>query len=117
MPVLVGPPKKNSVYVVTIDNTTGALVKIETLDEDSSKRKELSAAQYAQVIVRSGAMGSLLATGMSRYASSPLGAMSSSPYTYAMGGSPYAYAANGNPAVQAYFRGMMDYLQHCVGSN
>jgi hypothetical protein len=116
MPVLLGPPKKNSVYVITIDNTTGALVKIETLGEDSSKRKELSAAQYAQVIASCGAMGLPLATGIGRYASSPLyGAMSSSPYAYAMAGYPYAYAANGNPAVQAYFRGMMDYLQQCVG--
>jgi hypothetical protein len=141
MPALLGPPKKNSMYVVTFDNATGALVKIEALDEETGKRKELSRAQYAQAIIGGGAMGwplyGAMASSLSRYAGEPAyaagframvsplaatarypsplyGAMSSAPFAYAMSGYPFTY---GNPAVQAYFQGMMDYLQHCAGSS
>lgn len=47
-PVPSTPLKKTSQYVVTIDNQTGLPVKIEKIDGDTGKRKELTNEEYGQ---------------------------------------------------------------------
>lgn len=108
IPVLLGPVKKHTVYVVTIDNTTGAPVKIESLDEATGKRKELSLQQYAQALISSGMVslpGSAfsLSAGMSSYAFAL-------PFSAGLSGYASPYAAEGDPTLQAYYQGMIDYL-------
>jgi|ERR1044072_1775384 hypothetical protein len=90
-PVQLPPPKKTSQYVVTVDNATGLLTKIEKLDADTGDRKELSQAEYLQ-----------------------LGSMYTSPYTNPLTsgftdvlGTPGAT----EDLSSAYYRGVMDYLK------
>jgi hypothetical protein len=88
-PVLVGPVKKHSLYVLTVDNDTGLPVKIEKLDEATNERTELSPKEYTQVLAYAG-MSVSLAAGTSGYAS--------------------AHVAESQSVAQAYYRGMIDYL-------
>jgi hypothetical protein len=78
------PKKKTSQYVVTVDNETGLAVKIEKLEGDTGKRKELSKEEYA---------------GLSAYAglADPYGAMYS--------------PMSASSVSQAYCQGIADYLK------
>ena len=53
-PVPSTPLKKTSQYVVTIDNQTGLPVKIEKIDGDTGKRKELTNEEYGQAFAFGG---------------------------------------------------------------
>lgn len=77
------PAPATSQYVVTIDNATGIPMKIEMLDTLTSKRKELTAAEYA------------LAAGFSS------GTEASPPLS----------VSDANAVVEAYYRGVTDYLE------
>jgi hypothetical protein len=82
--------KRQSQYVVTVDNRTGGVLKIEKLDSDTSERKELTADEYAGVLAYANLSSPYLA-GLGAYAMSQpvLGSVS---------------------AVQAYYRGLADYF-------
>jgi hypothetical protein len=80
--------RKISQYVVSVDGATGSIVKIEKLDEQTGKPKEFTQAEYAAA------------------------------YSFASYAAPYyaAYAASlydplSSPAVQAYVKGIADYLK------
>ena len=88
-PAPVTPQKKTTQYVVTVDNQTGMTLKIERLDEDSGKRKELSKEEYGQATAYAG----LLA-----------------------GQDVSASAGDAEALVQAYYRGMADYLNALTSS-
>ncbi len=89
-PVPSVPAKKTSQYVVTVDNETGLAVKIEKLDEGTGEHKELSKEEYTAVF----AYASLAAP-------------------YYAGYSAYAptYSPESASVVQAYYRGVADYLK------
>jgi hypothetical protein len=80
--------RKISQYVVSVDEVTGSIVKIEKLDEQTGKPKEFTRAEYTAA------------------------------YSFASYAAPYyaAYAASlydplSSPAVQAYVKGIADYLK------
>ena len=90
-PVPSVPAKKTSQYVVTVDNTTGVAVKVEKLDEDTGERKELTKSEYAQ-----------LQGGVS---------LAASPFNTGFSGSAAAVSpVESSAVIQAYYRGIADYL-------
>ena len=97
-PVPGPPPKKTTEYVVTVDNQTGMPVKIEKLDEDTGKRKELSAEEYAQAMLYS--------------------SLSQTPYYagVAAAAPPPASASDTDALVQAYYQGVADYINALTSS-
>ena len=94
-PAPVTPQKKTSQYVLTVDNQTGMTLKIERIDEDTGKRKELSKEEYGQAMAYAG--------------------LSSSPQ---LAGRQDVSASGGDAEalVQAYYRGMADYLNALTSS-
>lgn len=89
-PVPSAPEKKTSQYVVTVDNQTGLASKIETLDDETGERNELTTDEYAQVML---------------YAS-----YSASPFYSAMSAYIPASSSESNLLTRAYYRGVSDYL-------
>ena len=90
-PVPSVPVKKTSQYVITVDNTTGLAVKIEKLDEDTGERTELTKSEYAQA--QSGA------------------SLAAAPFYAGYGGSaPAVSPMESSALIQAYYRGIADYL-------
>jgi hypothetical protein len=89
-PVPSAPQKKTTQYVVTVDNQTGAPVKIEKLDDATGKRKELTAEEYGQAML---------------YAS-----LSQTPYYGSTAGQAPASATGANALTQAYYQGVADYI-------
>ena len=88
-PIYNVPVKETSAYVVTVDNRTGHVTKIERLNEEGGERKEISAAEYAYLLTYWGlAIPSTVAPG-------GLSATSSTSQTH--------------PLVQSYLQGMIDY--------
>jgi len=97
-PVPSAPEKgRTSQYVVTVDERTSGILKIERLNAETGERKELTAEEYAGVIAYTNLISPYLA-GLAAYAMSqpPLGGIS---------------------PVQAYFRGMADYFQALSSSS
>jgi hypothetical protein len=91
-PTPVGLVKKHSLYVLRVDDETGSLVKIEKLDETTQERKELTPQEYALAWAYAGASLQLAGT-ITGYAS--------------------AAAVESQSIVQAYYQGMIDYLNAC----
>ena len=89
-PVPSAPQKKTAQYVVTVDNQTGLLVKIEKLDDVKGERKELSQEEYEQVM-----MGPNL---------------SSSSFDAGLDSNELASTTENSPLLVAYYRGVADYL-------
>jgi hypothetical protein len=84
-PVASAPFKKTSQYVVTVDNSTGFIQKIERLDEETGSRKAFTKQELAATLAMS-------------------------PYTAAI--SAYASASPASAAAaQAYYQGVLDYLK------
>jgi hypothetical protein len=87
-------PAKRSItrYTVSVDDATGHIVKIEKLDEKTNQSRELTQSEYAAA------------------------------YSFASSAAPY-YAAStaalhdplNSPAMQAYFRGIADYIRAITG--
>ena len=97
-PVPSAPEKgRTSQYVVTVDERTSGILKIERLNAETGERKELTAEEYAGVIAYTNLISPYLA-GLAAYAMSqpPLGGIS---------------------PVQAYYRGMADYFQALSSSS
>jgi hypothetical protein len=80
------PTKVTSQYVVTVNNQTGSIAKVERLDEVTGERTELSQAELAQIASMAGMDAG----------TTPTTATSTSPIQ--------AY-------YQAYYQGYADYLQ------
>jgi hypothetical protein len=79
---------KTSQYVVSVDDATGFVVKIEKLDDETGQRREFTQDEY-----------------MAAYAS-----MSSAmPYYAAYAAS--LYDPQSSPAMQAYFMALSDYVK------
>ncbi len=81
--------KKTTQYVVTVDNQTGATIKIEKVDDATGKKKELTAAELGQVML---------------YAN-----LSQTPYG-SMAGAAAPSATETDALVQAYYQGVADYI-------
>jgi hypothetical protein len=79
--------KATSQYVVTVDNNTCLVVKIEKLDEGTGDRKELSASEYLACMAYAGQVN-------------PASALTGA-----------AYSASAAPLVQGYWQGYVDYLK------
>jgi hypothetical protein len=88
-PVPLSPAKRTSEYVVTVNNSTGLPTKIEKLDSETGKRKELTEAEYLQMVSA---------------------ATSQQPLNYLGFGSTVASEAVSDAVTQAYYRGIVDYL-------
>ena len=80
--------RKISQYVVSVDDATGAIVRIETLDEKTGKPREFTQEEYAA------------AYGFASYVA---------PYYAAYTAS--LYDPLSSPAAQAYLKGISDYLK------
>ena len=80
--------RKISQYVVSVDEATGSIVKIEKMNEQTGKPRELTQEEYAA------------AYGFASYAA---------PYYAAYAAS--LYDPLSSPAVQAYVKGVSDYLK------
>jgi hypothetical protein len=89
-PVPSAPQEKTSQYVVTVDNKTGLLVKIEKLDEVTNERKELSQEEYERA-------------GMSAN-------LSSSPSEAGFEPNALPPSAESDPLLAAYYQGVADYF-------
>lgn len=90
-PVLLAAPKKTSQYLVTIDNSTGVAVSIEKIDPGTGKKKELSQAEYLQLV-------------SSNVNPLPVANFQS------LGGYSGAPATDNAALTEAYYRGVVDYL-------
>lgn len=89
-PVPLTPPKRTSEYVVTVDNGSGLPTKIEKLDSETGKRKELSEAESLQMVST---------------------ATSQQPMNYLGFGSTVRSEAETGALAQAYYQGIVDYLK------
>jgi hypothetical protein len=146
MPVKIDPPKELAEYVVSVNNKTGLVVKIEALT-GAGERKELSQAEYARVAAQLSSAARPLAAAMSAQAAAAVPQMLNAPAFNALaaraaamppalaqlarggaapeaiaGGAPVAasvtiaaqvaaqMAADTTAVTQAYFQGVIDYL-------
>jgi len=80
--------RKISQYVVSVDDATGSIIKIEKIDEQTGKPREFTQEEYA------------VAYGFASYVA---------PYYAACAAS--LYDPLSSPAVQAYVKGISDYLK------
>lgn len=93
-PVLLGAVPTSTEYVVTVDNITGVVEKIERLLE-GGKRQEISDAEYVSLGVRPD--------------------RASSPGTYGAAMSATAYGPLSGSALHAYYQGVAQYLRALAG--
>lgn len=100
-PAMMGPPPRTTEYVVTVDNRSGIPVKIEKLDEKTAARTELSEAEYAAMMLggrpRTAAFGS------------------AAPGPFLATAPPPAAPVN-QALVDAYYRGVADYIKAIAGN-
>jgi hypothetical protein len=85
------PTQTFSQYVVTVDDQTGTVTKIEKLTPETGERKELSADEYAASFV--------CAVAGAQYAAAPYAVMTG------------AASSENDALVLAYFQGVADYLK------
>jgi len=99
-PVIKAESKNTAQYVVTMDNATGRVLKIETLNSDTGERKELTAAEYAQ------------STAYANLAQTPYNApgnLGQTPYYVGYGAFGPSYSAASLKLAEAYYGAIGNY--------
>ena len=109
-PPKLSPPPPTSLYVVEVDNKTGIAAKIEHLDEKTGERKELTDQEYKRIFPfgRPGRRPAPVVkqiTAPSRSVTPPLKGRPAPTLSQA------PFSAENTELVQAYYRGVADYIK------
>ncbi len=100
----VPPVKKITEYVVSIDDATGAAVKIEKIDPKTGQRRELTPEEYSGAYSFTSTGDAYIAAFAEPSVAPSFAAFATTPYT-----------PSSDAVMEAYFKGIMDYFKALTG--